>query len=90
MCSDKPIRGCVFSAFWHAELEAQKKRIAEAPENGDNDEGDVLALPSEQIDESNVAARAMLRRSNRMLQNRKIRISLQSKHRQASRSMKAI
>ena len=33
-----------FSTFWHAELEAQKKRIAETPENGDNDEGDVRAL----------------------------------------------
>ena len=39
-----------------AELEAQKKRIAETPENGDNDEGDVLALPSEQVDGSHVTA----------------------------------
>ena len=39
-----------------AELEAQKKRIAETPENGDNGGGGVLALPSEQVDESHVTA----------------------------------
>ena len=55
MCSDS-LFAAGFSAFWHAELEAQKKRIAETPENGDNDEGDVLALPSEQVDENHVAA----------------------------------
>ena len=55
MCSDS-LFAAGFSAFWHAELEAQKKRIAETPENGDNDEGGVLALPSEQVDENHVAA----------------------------------
>ena len=55
MCSDS-LFAAGFSAFWHAELEAQKKRIAETPENGDNDEDAVLALPSEQVDENHVAA----------------------------------
>ena len=32
----------------HAKREAKKKQIAETPENGDNDEGVVRALPSEQ------------------------------------------
>ena len=55
MCSDS-LFAAGFSTFWHAELEAQKKRIAETPENGDNDEDAVLALPSEQVDENHVAA----------------------------------
>ena len=39
----------------HAKREAKKKRIAETPENGDNDEDIVAALPSEQVDESHAA-----------------------------------
>ena len=55
MCSDS-LFAAGFSTFWHAELEAQKKRIAETHENGDNNEDAVLPLPSEQVDENHVAA----------------------------------
>ena len=55
-CAATSLFAAGFSAFWHAELEAQKKRIAETPENGDNNEDAVLALPSEQVDENHVTA----------------------------------
>ena len=40
----------------HAKREAKKKLIAETPENGDNNEDAVLALPSNQVDESHLTA----------------------------------
>ena len=36
------MRGRKFRALRHAKREAKKKRIAETPENGDNDEGVVV------------------------------------------------